>query len=158
MSRLYYSPYRHFRVVILLHRIRNRMNELFVRIKKVRGKAKVIHYSLKYRKLQSQQVWCHNHNTPTTLTTFRSYSLDISSCLLSSARQMLPKWKLKFPKCGMGIPKTAPATLWRGPTRQTPAEHADWTEFHCSRKFITAARAGALVPRAHGLKACSAAT
>jgi len=66
MSRLYYSPYRHFRVVILLHRIRNRMNELFVRIKKVRAKAKVIHYSLKYRKLQSQQVWCHNHNVPTT--------------------------------------------------------------------------------------------
>ena len=66
MSRLYYSPYRHFRVVILLHRIRNRMNELFVRIKKVRGKAKVIHLFIEIRKLQSQQVWCHNHNVPTT--------------------------------------------------------------------------------------------
>ncbi len=53
MSRLYYSPYRHFRVVIVLHRIRNRMNELFIGFKKVRAKAKAFHYSFEYHNRQS---------------------------------------------------------------------------------------------------------
>jgi phosphopantetheine adenylyltransferase len=86
MSRLYYSPYRHFRVVIVLHRIRNRMNELFVRIKKVRAKAKAFHYSLKYRKLKSQQASCHNHNihedsdhTASFVPQKKAFSLAVSS-------------------------------------------------------------------------------
>src|SRR5215469_10390136 len=33
---------------------------------------------------------------------------------------------------------------------KTLAEHADRTEFHCSREFIATARAGALWLRAHG--------
>src|SRR5262249_5840520 len=43
------------------------------------------------------------------------------------------------------------------------AKHADWTEFHCSRKLVTAARAGALGLHFHGsdrpseaIKACAA--
>jgi hypothetical protein len=37
----------------------------------------------------------------------------------------------------------------RNPTSKTLAKHADRTEFHCSRKLVTAARAGALGLRAH---------
>src|SRR5262249_41075735 len=36
------------------------------------------------------------------------------------------------------------------PASKTFAKHADRTEFHCFRKFVTAARAGALGLRFHG--------
>src|SRR5208283_2268715 len=36
------------------------------------------------------------------------------------------------------------------PASKTLAKHADRTEFHCSRKLVTATRAGALAFRAHG--------
>src|SRR5262249_48994091 len=36
------------------------------------------------------------------------------------------------------------------PTGKTPTEHADWTEFHRPREFVTATRAGALGLRFHG--------
>src|SRR5262245_47195049 len=36
------------------------------------------------------------------------------------------------------------------PASKTLAKHADWTEFHGSRKLVTAARAGALGLRVHG--------
>src|SRR6516165_9502668 len=35
-------------------------------------------------------------------------------------------------------------------TGKTPPKHADRTELHCSRKLVTAARAGALGLRVHG--------
>src|ERR1700688_1321098 len=37
------------------------------------------------------------------------------------------------------------------PVSESLAKHADRTEFHCSRKLVTASRAGALGLRAHGL-------
>src|SRR5271157_1899406 len=44
------------------------------------------------------------------------------------------------------------------PARKSLAEHAYRTEFHCSRKLVTAAWAGALALRAHGPNRPSAAT
>src|SRR5215831_14010644 len=36
------------------------------------------------------------------------------------------------------------------PASKTLAKHADWTECHCSRKLVTATRAGAFGLRFHG--------
>ena len=43
------------------------------------------------------------------------------------------------------------------PASESLAKHADRTEFHCSRKLVTATRAGALGLRAHGPNRPSAA-
>src|SRR6516162_2774362 len=58
------------------------------------------------------------------------------------------RWLFRCCRLGHILGNRSPPGL--NATGKTPAEHADWTELHCSRKLSAATRAGALGLRAHG--------
>src|SRR5580704_56647 len=88
------------------------------------------------------------HRTATQLDWLPVFALD--QLIVLKSLQRLFQCRLH------SILETRPAR--RNPIGKSLAQQADRTEFHCSRKLVTAARAGALGLRFHGPKRPSAAT
>ena len=62
---------------------------------------------------------------------------------------MLKSWRHLFQSCQLYRILGTRSFAGLNPTSKSIAKHADWAEFHRPRKFVAAARAGALEVRAH---------
>src|SRR6516165_498094 len=79
------------------------------------------------------------HRTVTQLERFAVFARD-QLVVLKSFRWLVQRRRDRLLERRFGL----------DPAAKTLAEHAHRTEFHCSRKLVTAARAGTLEVRAHG--------